>query len=250
MARGITGPIRALAEGTERVARGDLEVEVEASSDDEIGLPGALVQPDDERPEPGPDRPRAHQRRARAAAALHGDRASQRRRRRGVPGRRGPDRHDQPLGPAAARRGARDPGGGQQARGGDRPPRAARGARRTHRADPRRPARERAAAGAAAERRGHPHPGRHALASPGRGGPRARLGGGVRRLHPGGARPAHGRLARGGASHRPRDQEPAHAHPALRPAHPPTLPGDASPRRTTRRSSTRPSTPSPATSTD
>jgi two-component system nitrogen regulation sensor histidine kinase NtrY len=38
MAKGITGPIRALAEGTQKVARGDLDVVVEESSNDEIGL--------------------------------------------------------------------------------------------------------------------------------------------------------------------------------------------------------------------
>ena len=38
MAKGITGPIRALVEGTEKVARGDLNVVVQASSNDEIGF--------------------------------------------------------------------------------------------------------------------------------------------------------------------------------------------------------------------
>ncbi len=38
MARSITGPIGALATGTEQVARGNLDVQVEASSNDEIGL--------------------------------------------------------------------------------------------------------------------------------------------------------------------------------------------------------------------
>jgi len=38
MAKGVTGPIRALAEGTEKVARGDLDVVIPASSDDEIGF--------------------------------------------------------------------------------------------------------------------------------------------------------------------------------------------------------------------
>jgi two-component system nitrogen regulation sensor histidine kinase NtrY len=38
MAKGVTGPIRALAEGTEKVARGDLDVVVAESSDDEIGM--------------------------------------------------------------------------------------------------------------------------------------------------------------------------------------------------------------------
>jgi len=38
MAKSITGPIGALAAGTEAVARGDLDVEVETTSDDEIGL--------------------------------------------------------------------------------------------------------------------------------------------------------------------------------------------------------------------
>jgi len=38
MAKAVTGPIRALAEGTEKVARGDLDVVVEATSNDEIGL--------------------------------------------------------------------------------------------------------------------------------------------------------------------------------------------------------------------
>ena len=69
--------------------------------------------------------------------------------------------------------------------------------------------------------RGGADPARHAHADPGRRRPPARHGGGVRRLHPGGARPAHGGLARGGAPHRPRDQEPADADPALRAAHPP-----------------------------
>ena len=40
----------------------------------------------------------------------------------------------------------------------------------------------------------------------------------VRRPHRAAQGPAPGRLARGGPAHRPRDQEPAHAHPALRPA--------------------------------
>jgi two-component system nitrogen regulation sensor histidine kinase NtrY len=38
MAKGVTGPIRALAEGTAKVARGDLDVVVTATSDDEIGF--------------------------------------------------------------------------------------------------------------------------------------------------------------------------------------------------------------------
>jgi len=38
LAKGVTGPIRALAEGTAEVARGNLEVSVQASSDDEIGF--------------------------------------------------------------------------------------------------------------------------------------------------------------------------------------------------------------------
>ena len=38
LAKGVTGPIRALAEGTAEVARGNLEVTVEASSDDEVGF--------------------------------------------------------------------------------------------------------------------------------------------------------------------------------------------------------------------
>jgi len=38
MAKGVTGPIRALAEGTEKVARGDLDVVIPPSSDDEIGF--------------------------------------------------------------------------------------------------------------------------------------------------------------------------------------------------------------------
>jgi two-component system nitrogen regulation sensor histidine kinase NtrY len=38
MAKSVTGPIGALAAGTEAVARGDLDVEVETTSDDEIGL--------------------------------------------------------------------------------------------------------------------------------------------------------------------------------------------------------------------
>jgi len=38
LAKGVTEPIRALAEGTAEVARGNLEVTVEASSDDEVGF--------------------------------------------------------------------------------------------------------------------------------------------------------------------------------------------------------------------
>ncbi len=38
MARGVTGPISALAAGTEEVARGNLDVVVEKTSDDEVGL--------------------------------------------------------------------------------------------------------------------------------------------------------------------------------------------------------------------
>jgi two-component system nitrogen regulation sensor histidine kinase NtrY len=38
LAKGVTGPIRALAEGTAEVARGNLDVEVEANTDDEVGL--------------------------------------------------------------------------------------------------------------------------------------------------------------------------------------------------------------------
>jgi two-component system nitrogen regulation sensor histidine kinase NtrY len=38
MAKGVTGPIRALAEGTARVARGELDVVVAETSDDEIGF--------------------------------------------------------------------------------------------------------------------------------------------------------------------------------------------------------------------
>ncbi|MGI9592276.1 MAG: sensor histidine kinase, partial [Myxococcota bacterium] len=38
LAKGVTGPIRALAEGTAEVARGNLDVTVKASTDDEVGL--------------------------------------------------------------------------------------------------------------------------------------------------------------------------------------------------------------------
>jgi two-component system nitrogen regulation sensor histidine kinase NtrY len=38
MAKGVTGPIRALAEGTAEVARGNLDVVVETTSDDEVGF--------------------------------------------------------------------------------------------------------------------------------------------------------------------------------------------------------------------
>jgi len=38
LARGVTGPIRALAEGTAEVARGNLDVVIPKSSDDEIGM--------------------------------------------------------------------------------------------------------------------------------------------------------------------------------------------------------------------
>ena len=38
LAKGVTGPIRALAEGTAEVARGNLDVEVETNTDDEVGL--------------------------------------------------------------------------------------------------------------------------------------------------------------------------------------------------------------------
>jgi len=38
LARGITGPIQALAEATERVAGGDLDFEIESRSDDEVGM--------------------------------------------------------------------------------------------------------------------------------------------------------------------------------------------------------------------
>jgi two-component system, NtrC family, nitrogen regulation sensor histidine kinase NtrY len=38
LAKGVTGPIRALAEGTAEVARGNLDVSVDASSDDEVGF--------------------------------------------------------------------------------------------------------------------------------------------------------------------------------------------------------------------
>ena len=38
LARGVTGPLRALAEGTGEVARGNLDVQVEVDTDDEVGL--------------------------------------------------------------------------------------------------------------------------------------------------------------------------------------------------------------------
>ena len=38
LAKGVTGPIRALAEGTAEVARGNLDVSVQATSDDEVGF--------------------------------------------------------------------------------------------------------------------------------------------------------------------------------------------------------------------
>jgi two-component system nitrogen regulation sensor histidine kinase NtrY len=38
LAKGVTGPIRALAEGTAEVARGNLDVEVQATTDDEVGF--------------------------------------------------------------------------------------------------------------------------------------------------------------------------------------------------------------------
>jgi two-component system nitrogen regulation sensor histidine kinase NtrY len=38
LAKGVTGPIRALAEGTAEVARGNLDVRVQATTDDEVGF--------------------------------------------------------------------------------------------------------------------------------------------------------------------------------------------------------------------
>ena len=38
LAKGVTGPIRALAEGTAEVARGNLDVVVETTTDDEVGF--------------------------------------------------------------------------------------------------------------------------------------------------------------------------------------------------------------------
>ena len=54
LARGITGPIEQLAEGTREVAAGNLTYKVQTRGDDEIGVAGRVVQPDDRRPRRSP----------------------------------------------------------------------------------------------------------------------------------------------------------------------------------------------------
>ena len=50
LARGITVPIKLLAEGTQAIADGDLDYEIPSVGDDEIGQLVEFVQPDDGRP--------------------------------------------------------------------------------------------------------------------------------------------------------------------------------------------------------
>jgi len=47
LARGITGPIQLLVEGTRKVAAGDLGFHLDVKADDEIGMLGGVVQQDD-----------------------------------------------------------------------------------------------------------------------------------------------------------------------------------------------------------
>ena len=84
LASGVTGPMRALAEGTADVARGNLDVRGAGRHRRRGRVARRLVQPDDPRPARRADRHRAQGHRARAAAPLHGDRARQRRRGRRV----------------------------------------------------------------------------------------------------------------------------------------------------------------------
>ena len=224
MARGVTGPIRELAEGTQKVARGDLDVVVEETTDDEIGL---LVR--------SFNRMTHDLREALQGLELSNTELDQRRRYmeivlrnvgcgRGLPRRGGAHQHDQPRGAAAAR--------GRTRRLGDRPQRSRRCGREPELSDAYRELASQTRAGIreSVRRQVVVAAGEEVLTlvvtltvAAGRRGTPARLGHRVRRLHPGGAGPADGGMAGGGAPHRPRDQEPAHADPALGPAHPPPL---------------------------
>ena len=85
LAKSISIPIKELAEGTRRVAGGDLRFSIAAVGDDEIGEPRGFVQPDDpgSQDQPGavgtvgPEAPCA-ERRDRGKPAIHGNRAPQR----------------------------------------------------------------------------------------------------------------------------------------------------------------------------
>ncbi len=103
IAKGVSTPIRALAEGTAEVARGNLDVQVGSALRRRGRLPGALLQPHDPRPARRARRSRAHQRRAGAAPPLHGGGAAQHRRGRGLARRRGARPHHQSRRPAPAR---------------------------------------------------------------------------------------------------------------------------------------------------
>ena len=97
LARGVTGPLRALAQGTGR-RRARQSRRAGGGRHRRRGrAAGRLVQPDDPRPARRAERQRAQGHRARAAAPLHGDRARQRRRRRGVRRAGPPHLRDQPV---------------------------------------------------------------------------------------------------------------------------------------------------------
>ena len=223
LAKGVTGPIRALAEGTAEVARGNLDVSVQATSDDEIGfLVGSFNQMirDLRDARSGIERSATElERRRRYMEIVLGTVGA------GVVsrGRRRADQHDQPVRAALPRDPGRQRPARPEARRRRAPARADPGDRgAVGRAAPGR-AREHPAPGAGAARRRHRDAVRHAHRDARRGRRRARHGGRVRRLHPAREGPAHGGLARGGAPDRARDQEPAHADPALRAAPAPPL---------------------------
>ncbi len=135
LARRVTLPIQALAEGTRRISGGDLSHRVDVEADDEPRRAGGLLQPHDRRAgerqgppgaeQPGPDdeQPAA----GRRAGADRGG-AGERRRRRGLDRLPGADLHLQRRGPQHAPA-AGDRRGGPPVRGGlGRPrPGAARG---------------------------------------------------------------------------------------------------------------------------
>ena len=214
-----------LAEGTREVAAGNLDYKVQVRADDEIGI---LVDSFNQMTgDLGSSKPKLEA--AYSDLQDKHDEMEMRRRyietvlerddhRRGLARSRGPHHHHQPRrgadvrARAAASVGRLVGGLGVPPAGvrGDRRPRHAHGAAARGR---RWSARYTSAATAQASpslasATALQRPGRH----------RHGRGAGLRRPHRAAQGPAPGRVARGGPAHRARDQEPAHAHPALRPA--------------------------------
>ncbi len=211
----LARPLLLLAEGMREVAKGDLGAKRVFSSRDELGgLTRSFAAMTEQL---GQARSEVERGVARAGGGAHApaDHPRQPDRRRHRVRSRAPHRHREPgrhAHPAAAAVGVpRAPAGRRGAAGGLRPVDLA--ALRAPHVQPRarraRPVAGRLRAADGAGQR-HAHAPRARRRAAGR-----RAADRLRRHHRGRLRAALGRLERGGAPARPRDQEPAHAHPAL-----------------------------------